>query len=131
MSRHLSRVDIETICSHIASFRGKLTWEALETSLQEAGYTHTRWAIRQHDLIKAAYDAKKKAERTVKDAKKSAPKAVSKPSEESVAALKARIHALEGQMAVVLDNAAELGIPLERMQRAPHPVAYNPTPQRR
>jgi len=131
MSKHLSRLDIETICGHIASFQGKLTWEALEASLQKIGYSHTRWAIRQHDLIKAAYDAKKKAERTIKNTKKAAPKEVARPSEESVAVLKARIHALEGQLAVVLDNAAELGIPLERMQRAPHPVGYNPTPQRR
>lgn len=131
MSKHLSRVDIDAICGHIASFRGKLTWEALEASLQEVGYAHTRWALRQHDLVKAAYDAKKRAEKTAKAVKKSAPKSAPKPTEESVAALKARIHALESQLAVVLDNAAELGVPLERMQRVPHPVGYNPTPQRR
>lgn len=54
--------DIESICSILDGWSGRLTWEALISVIQDRlGLTFTRQALDKHDRIKIAYKTRKQS----------------------------------------------------------------------
>lgn len=110
--------------------RGKITWERVEKLVQDKiSLPHSKWALRARPEIKSSYDARRaqlKADKVI--SKAAMPKLPNDPAG-VIADLQAKVHALHEQLCVVLDNAVELGIPLERINRPPNPTSYSPTPR--
>lgn len=131
MTKHLSQNDVDKVCDQINKIRGSLTWDKIEAAVRDKlGFPHSKWALRERPEIKQAYETRKAELKANKTQKKTSKPSLPPNPEQVIADLEAKVHSLQGQLAIILDNAAELGIPLERISRPPNPATYNPTPGR-
>lgn len=126
MSKHLSTYDINRIVEIITAMRGPVTWPKVEKAIKrKLSMERSQWGLRQNNLIKAAYDAKQKPQ-----AKEDSPKPKPRLTQK-IKHLEEDNARLREQLAIVLGNAVEMGVPLERMHRPPTVIDYGSTPGRR
>lgn len=126
MSKHLSEYDINRIVDIINAMRGPVTWPKIEKTIKRKMLMErSQWGLRQNKVIKAAYDAKQ-TPKSDSEAPKPKPRLTQK-----VKRLEDDNAKLREQLAIVLGNAVEMGVPLERMYRPPTVVDYGSTPGRR
>jgi hypothetical protein len=125
MSKHLSPNEIARIIEVIHTMKNPISWDKIETTiLKKLEIKRSKWGLRENIEIKTAYDAKRKEPKITHPKKKSHPTKTS----ETIDNLEKDNHKLREQLAIVLGNAIEMGVPIERMERPPTPIDYSSTP---
>jgi len=131
MSKHLSPHDIARIVEVIAAMKAPVSWERVEKIIKRRlNLERSRWGLRENLEIKAAYDARRKAPDPTLAKDTVVPSREAKFSA-TICHLEKENHALREQLAIILGNAVEMGVPLERMERPPTVANYGATPERR
>lgn len=131
MSKHLSPRDVARIVEVIQAMKAPVTWERVEKAIKrKLDLERSKWGLRENAEIKSAYDARRKAPHEPQSRASSPPTREAKLSE-IITRLEQDNHTLREQLAIVLGNAVEMGVPLDRMRRPPTVVDYGATPERR
>lgn len=131
MSKHLSSHDIARIIEVIEAMNAPVTWERVEKAIKrKLQLERSRWGLRENAEIKAAYDARQNTSNPSQAGTVPPPNYETKLSA-TIKRLEAQNHALREQLAIILGNAVEMGVPLERMERPPIVIDYGATPGRR
>ena len=131
MSKHLTPRDVARIVEVIATMRAPVTWERVERAIKrKLELERSRWGLRENADIKAAYDARCKRPDS-SPANAAPPPTREAKLSDAIDRLERDNHALREHLAIVLGNAFEMGVPLERMERPPTAINYGATPRRR
>jgi hypothetical protein len=131
MSKHLSSHDIARIVEVIEAMNAPITRERVEKAIKrKLQLERSRWGLRENAEIKAAYDARRKTSNPSQAGTFPPPNYETKLSV-TIKQLEGQNHALREQLAIILGNAVEMGVPLERMERPPIVIDYCATPGRR
>jgi len=127
-SRRMTDGDIATVVGIISAFRKKPTWADVEKRARKQGLPFSQEALRRKPEIQVSYNNKVES---LLAKETEAQEALAEADSEMFADLRAQILELRIAIETVYANAAELGVPIEDLNRPLKYVDHERTEPRR